>query len=245
MLRLFALVSYTAFNASLLYFLAFLSGFAGGHPPASSSAIAVAIDLGLLAFFAITHSVMARAGFKRAWTRIVGGGAERSVFVLVASVQVALICWQWRPLPGPTLWSASGGAASALVALQLLGFAIALVSSFVLDHFELFGLRQAFGRMASGPPTFRTPSLYRVVRHPLYLGLVIALWSAPEMTIGRVVLAGGLTLYVLVGARLEERDLVTTFGDDYRRYQREVPMLIPGKMMRADQARSSTRYTGY
>lgn len=224
MLRCFALVSYAAFNASFLYFLAFLSGFVGGDRPASH---AVAIDLGLLALFAVTHSAMARPAFKRWWTRIIGREAERSVYVLVASAQLALICWQWRPLPGPALWSTSGWAAGALVAVQLLGFGIALVSTFLLDHFELFGLRQAFGRSASGPPTFRTPWLYRRVRHPLYLGLVIALWAAADMTIGRLVLAGGLTLYVLLGARLEERDLVAAFGDDYRRYQRDVPMILP------------------
>jgi protein-S-isoprenylcysteine O-methyltransferase Ste14 len=226
MLGLFALASYAAFLASFLYFLAFLSGFIRGHGPTSSSTVAVAIDLGLLAFFAITHSVMARPAFKRRWARIVSREAERSVYVLVASAQVALICWQWRPLPGPTLWSASGWAASALVAGQLLGFGIALVSTFLLDHLELFGLRQAFGR-ADAPPAFRTPWLYRVVRHPLYLGIVIALWSAPHMALGRSVLAAGLTLYVIVGARLEERDLVDTFGDEYRRYQREVPMIVP------------------
>jgi methanethiol S-methyltransferase len=124
------------------------------------------------------------------------------------------------------LWSESGWAAAALLAGQGLGFGLALVSTFLLDHFELFGLRQAFGR-TGGPPAFRLPWLYRRVRHPLYLGLVIALWSAPDMALGRVALAAGLTLYILVGARLEERDLVDTFGDEYRRYQRDVPMIVP------------------
>ncbi len=215
MVRVFALVSYAAFNASFLYFLAFLSGVTGERPASSAG---LAIDLGLLALFAITHSVMARAAFKRRWTAIVGPRAERSVFVLVASVQLALICWQWRALPGPVLWSTS----RVLVAGQLLGFAIALASTFAIDHFELFGVRQALG-----PPRLRTPWLYRIVRHPLYLGIAIALWSAPVMTIGRLVLAAGLTLYIVVGATLEERDLVASFGDDYRRYQREVPMLVP------------------
>lgn len=225
MRRIFALISYILFNASFLYLLGFLSGFAGGHRAASSAAVAIAIDLGLLAFFAVTHSVMARPAFKRSWTRIVTPQAERSVFVLIASLQIALICWQWRPVPGPTLWSATGWAASALVAGELVGFTISLVSTFLIDHFDLFGLRQAFGKPR--PPIFRTPMLYRFVRHPLYLGLVIALWSAPQMGIGRLVLAAGLTLYIVIGAKLEERDLVETFGEDYRRYQREVPMIIP------------------
>jgi len=226
MVRVFGLVAYTAFNASLLYFLAFLSGFCDVHDATTSTPVAVVIDVGLLALFAITHSAMARPRFKQVWTPIVGRAAERSVYVLVASLQVALICWQWRPLPGLTLWSTSGWAAGALVAGELVGFGVALTSSFLIDHFELFGLRQAFGR-APGPAAFRTPFLYRVVRHPLYLGLLTALWSAPDMTLGRLVLAVGLTVYVLVGARLEERDLVDTFGDDYRRYQREVPMIVP------------------
>ena len=225
MRRVLGLISYVSFNASFLYLLAFLGGFVADRPAASSAAAAIAIDLGLLALFAVTHSAMARRGFKRWWTRIVTPQAERSVFVLVAALQVALICWQWRPIPGPTLWSATGWAANALIAAELVGFTIALVSTFLIDHFELFGLRQAFG--ATRPPTFRTPLLYRVVRHPLYLGLVIALWAAPQMGIGRLVLAAGMTLYIVVGATLEERDLVDTFGDDYRRYQREVPMIIP------------------
>jgi protein-S-isoprenylcysteine O-methyltransferase Ste14 len=223
----FALGAYAAFQASFLYLVAFLSGFVRGHRPASNSAVALAIDLGLVVLFAVTHSGMARPAFKRVWTRIVPRDAERSVYVLVAAAQVSLICWQWRPLPGPVVWSASGWAAGALVALQLLGFGIALVSTFLIDHFELFGLRQAF-RRTSGSPAFRTPGFYRVVRHPLYVGLLIALWSAPDMGLGRLVLAAGLTAYVLVGARLEERDLIATFGDDYRRYQRRVPMLVPG-----------------
>jgi methanethiol S-methyltransferase len=226
MLGLFALGSYLSFLVSFLYFAGFLSGFIPWHRPAGSTAAAVAIDVGLLAFFAVTHSVMARPAFKRWWTRIVPCQAERSVYVLVASAQVALLSWQWRPLPGPTLWSASGWAAKALIAGQLLGFGIALVSTFLLDHLELFGLRQAFGGSVS-TPVFRTPWLYQVVRHPLYLGQVIAFWSAPHMSLGRVLLAVGLTLYVVVGARLEERDLVDTFGDEYWIYQQEVPMIVP------------------
>ena len=226
MVRLFALGSYVSFLASFLYFAAFLVGLVPGHGPAHRPIAAAAIDLGLLAFFAITHSVMARPTFKRWWTRIVGPKAERSVYVLIASAQIALLSWQWRPLPGPTLWSASGWAAGALLVGQLLGFGIALTSTFLLDHLELFGLRQAFGGAVS-PPTFLTPWLYRVVRHPLYLGQVIAFWSAPHMALGRFVLAAGLTAYVVVGARLEERDLVDTFGDEYRLYQRQVPMIVP------------------
>ena len=225
-IRLLGVASYAAVVTSLLYFLAFLTGFVGAHDDGGNPVAAVAIDLGLVALFGASHSVMARASFKRAWTRVIPAAAERSVYVLVASALLALLCWSWRPLPGPTLWSASGVAATVLMTGQVLGFGIALLSSFLIDHYELFGLRQAFGRDA-GPRQFRTPLLYRVVRHPLYLGLVITLWLSPRMDLGRVVLAAALTLYVAIGARLEERDLVRTFGDDYRRYQREVPMILP------------------
>jgi protein-S-isoprenylcysteine O-methyltransferase Ste14 len=169
---------------------------------------------------------MARPRFKRVWTRIVPPACERSVYVLVASGQLALLSWQWRTWGAAPLWNAVGVAAIALRTLQALGWATALLSTFLIDHFELFGLRQGFGG-ASKAVTFRTPLLYRYVRHPLYLGMLTALWSAPTMTLGHLLLAGLLTIYVLIGVRHEERDLVRLFGDEYRRYQAEVPMLLP------------------
>ena len=224
--RVLAVVAYLAFQASFLYFLAFVTGFVPARPAGEGLLAALAIDAGLVAFFGASHSLMARPGFKRWWTRIIPATGERSIYVLVASAQLALLCWQWRSLPGPALWSVEAPLSHVLLGLQLLGFAIALTSSFLIDHFELFGLRQAFGAPRAGS-AFRTPLLYRLVRHPLYSGLLLALWAAPEMSPGRLVLAAGLTLYVLIGARLEERDLARVFGDRYRRYQREVPMLVP------------------
>lgn len=222
--RAFAVAAYLAFNASFLYFAAFVTGFVPARPP-SSLAAAIAVDVALVAFFGVTHSLMARGGFKRWLTRVVPPAAERSVFVLVASAQLALLVWQWRTLGGAPLWRAHGALATALTALQGLGFAIALISTYLIDHFELFGLRQAFAPRPPGP--LRTPFLYRLVRHPLYFGLVIAFWTPPEMTLARLLLAIAMTLYVAVGARLEERDLVRAFGDEYRAYQRRVPMILP------------------
>jgi protein-S-isoprenylcysteine O-methyltransferase Ste14 len=226
MLRAFSGFSYVAFQASFLYFIAFVVGFVPMREAGGGVLAAIAIDVALVAFFGVTHSIMARARFKRWITRFIPAAAERSLFVLVASAQVALLCWQWRPLAGPSLWSAAPPLSTVLTGLQLVGFAICLVSTLLIDHLELFGLRQAFGPRRS-PIPFQTPLLYRAVRHPLYLGLFIALWAAPDMTVGRLVLALGLTLYTVVGAHLEERDLAAHFGDDYRRYQREVPMLVP------------------
>lgn len=227
-LRCFAVLSYLAFLASFLGFAALVSGLAPGRPAADPPLVALAIDLALVTFFGVTHSVMARASFKRHWTRVVPAAAERSVYVLVASLQLGLLAWQWRPVGGPALWQTGGALAAVITAAQLAGFGLAFVSTWLIDHFELFGLRQAFAPRPAGPGgPLRTPSLYRVVRHPLYLGLLLACWAAPAMTLGRLALALGLTLYVAVGVRLEERDLVRAFGDDYRAYQRRVPMILP------------------
>ena len=228
LIRAFAVVAYLAFVASFTAFAAFVCGLLparGGAPEGALAAIEV--DVALVALFGVTHSLMARQGFKRVLTRAVPAAAERSLFVLVASAQLAFLTWAWRPLPGRTVWAASGRAAAALSGVQVLGFAIALASSFLIDHLELFGLRQAFSRRAPSAPSFRTPALYRHVRHPLYLGFVVAFWSAPAMSAGRLCLAAAFTAYILVAIRLEERDLVRVHGERYRRYQRDVPMLVP------------------
>jgi protein-S-isoprenylcysteine O-methyltransferase Ste14 len=230
MIRLYALCAYTAFLATFVYFMGFVS--AWGVPkaiddgPSTAPLLAVAIDLGLVAFFGLAHSVMARAGFKRAWTRIVPPASERSTYVLVASAQLALLCWQWRPVGALPLWTTTGALAVAARTLQLAGWGIALLSTYLIDHFELFGLRQAFGGSAR-EPVLRTPLLYRWVRHPLYFGMLLAFWSAPTMSTGHLLFSTLLTLYIVIGARHEERDLLRLFGDEYRRYQATVPMLIP------------------
>jgi protein-S-isoprenylcysteine O-methyltransferase Ste14 len=229
-IRVYALVAYASFLAAFVYLILFVAGW--GAPRTVDSGIAasppeaIGIDVGLVLFFGLAHSVMARQRFKSVLTKIVAPVAERSTYVLVASAQIGLLCWQWRPLAGVHLWSASGALAFGLGALQAAGWSIALVSTFLINHFELFGLRQGFG----GSPTaasFRTPLLYRWVRHPLYFGMLLALWSAPTMSAGHVLLATTLTAYVLIGIRHEERDLLRTFGERYRQYQAEVPMLLP------------------
>jgi len=169
---------------------------------------------------------MARQSFKRVWTRLVPVDAERSVYVLVANAQIALLCWQWRPLPGLVLFRASGPTATGLLAVSFAGWGIMFASSFMIDHFDLFGLRQAFGRPSRGG-AFETPYLYRFVRHPLYMGLLLGLWATPLMSAGHLLLAAGMTLYVVIGIRHEEADLVRTYGDLYRKYQETVPMLLP------------------
>ncbi|MBS0384507.1 MAG: isoprenylcysteine carboxylmethyltransferase family protein [Proteobacteria bacterium] len=191
---------------------------------------AVLINGALLALFAVQHSVMARPAFKRAWTRIVPASLERSTYVLAATLAVVLLLWQWRPITD-VVWSVTTPAAVvALYALQALGWAVLLLATFLINHFELFGLRQVLAAMRgrSVPePEFRTPLLYKLVRHPLYLGFVIAFWAAPHMSVGHVLFAIGGTGYILVGIFFEERDLAALFGQKYREYQKRVPMLLP------------------
>jgi protein-S-isoprenylcysteine O-methyltransferase Ste14 len=229
-IRALALIAYASFLAAFVYFIGFVSGVGVPHPVDGVAtlplAAALAVDLGLVLFFGVTHSVMARSRFKRAWTRVVPPAGERSVYVLVASAQMALLCWQWRPIAAPQLWATSGALAIALRALSAAGWAIVLLSSFLIDHFELFGLRQAFGRAAPAS-ALRTPLLYRWVRHPLYFGLLLGWWSASSMGASHLLLATTLTAYILVGVRHEEHDLLRTFGEEYRRYQLAVPMLVP------------------
>lgn len=230
--RGFALVSYATFLVVNTYLVGFVSGM--GVPstvdqgPVATPLEALAIDAALVFFFGLAHSVMARPAFKRVWTRIVPAAAERSFYVLVAALQLALLCWQWRPIAEPMLWRASGVAALLLTVVGQLGWMMALVSTFLIDHFALFGLRQAFQRsVPTGASPLRTPLLYRWVRHPLYLGMLIGLWVTPAMSLGHLLLAVLLTVYVLIGAHHEERDLLRVYGDEYRRYQERVPMLLP------------------
>jgi protein-S-isoprenylcysteine O-methyltransferase Ste14 len=226
----FAVVAYVGFLGSFLAFMLFSSGLASGFTvdggARGSPLAAVAVDLCLAFLFGATHSVMARPRWKRRWTRGLRPGLERSVFVLVASVQLLLVCALWWPVAGPDLWQSSGTLAVALRALSALGWATAFASSYLIDHLGLFGLRQGLG-LAPVPEALRTPFLYRIVRHPLYLGMLVGLWAAPRMTISHALFAGLLTLYVLIGVRYEERALVRSFGQAYRDYQARVPMLLP------------------
>jgi methanethiol S-methyltransferase len=231
----YALAAYVFFFGTFLYTVGFLGNFgvpktidAGG--PDTPAAAAAAIDIALLGIFAVQHSVMARAGFKRWWTRIVPPAVERSTFVLFASAALALMLWQWRPLPA-IVWDVSAGATrTALQAVFWGGWVVLFVSTFLINHFELFGLRQVYARAAGQPipaPEFRTPLFYRYVRHPIYVGFLLSFWAAPVMSVGHLLFAVGATGYILVGIWFEERDLVRQFGDRYRRYRREVGMLLP------------------
>ncbi|WP_082986195.1 methanethiol S-methyltransferase [Mycobacterium gordonae] len=237
-LRLLALVygviSYAAFLGVFLYLVGFVVDVA--VPRSVDRAIdgsvaqAVPIDLGLLLLFAMQHSVMARPAFKRWWTRLVPAPIERSTYVLVSSAVFVLLFWQWRSI-GTIVWQVDSTLARMVVySVGALGWLIALASTFMIDHFELFGLRQVLHNLLSKPLVqkgFRVVLLYRLVRHPLMLGFVIAFWAAPTMTAGHVLFAAAFTVYIVVAVQFEERDLVAALGEQYRRYQRRVPMLIP------------------
>lgn len=233
---LYALVVYVFFLGSFAATL----GFAGNLPwaprtldggPVGPLPEALAIDLALLALFALQHSVMARRGFKRLWTRVVPETVERATFVLAASAVLALLVWQWRPIPAPMLWSVQDPLGRlALQAVFWVGCAVLLLSSYLIDHFELFGLRQPWVRLRGGgrpAPVFRTPLFYRHVRHPLYLGFVLAFWAAPDMSAGHALFAAASTGYILLGIWFEERDLIAQFGQRYVAYRQQVGMLLP------------------
>ncbi len=191
---------------------------------------ALLTDVTLLLLFAVQHSVMARPGFKRLWTRVVPSDIERSTFVLFASLALALLCWKWRPLP-QTAWSIADPVATrVLFVVSWSGWGLVLLSTFLISHFHLFGLTQGFARLLGNKlpePEFLTPFLYRWLRHPIYAGFIIAFWSAPHMSLGHLLFAVATTGYIFVGIWFEERDLLDYFGDRYRRYRATVGMLVP------------------
>jgi methanethiol S-methyltransferase len=232
---LYGLAAYLVFAATFAYLILFSADLVVPKTIDSGAAgpvgTAIAVDLVLLGIFALQHSIMARRGFKRWWTRIVPKAVERSTYVLAASLALALVAWQWQPIPEPVVWDVENGVgATAMWTVFWLGWALVLISSFLIDHFELFGLRQAASPLLGervGDAEFRTPLLYRYVRHPLYFGLVLAFWSVPTMTAGHLLFSAGATAYILVGIWFEERDLIHQFGEAYVRYRNEVGMLLP------------------
>ena len=235
----FAIAAYAVFFATFLYLIIFVGDLQLGtmsprtvdSPPSDLPiAAALLVNVVLIALFGLQHSIMARQGFKRAWTRYVPKHAERSMYVLLASLVLLLLFRFWQPID-IVVWSVDSPLLHDLLFLLFwLGWLTVLVSTFLINHFELFGLQQAWlhaQRRESVPPTFRTPLLYRWVRHPLYLGFFIAFWATPEMTAGHLLLAVGLSIYMLIAIRYEERDLVAFHGHDYEEYRGRVGMLAP------------------
>ena len=231
---LYGVISYFVFLGAILYLIGFVGGFivpkSIDDGPLRSTPQSAIIDTFLFLIFAIQHAIMARPWFKRTWTKIVPHPIERSTFVLLASLALLLLYWQWRPMP-VVVWSAENEIGRALLhGLFALGWALVFYSTFCIDHFDLFGLRQVYLSCLNKPythPGFAKPMIYRLVRNPLMLGFIIAFWAAPTMTQGRLIFCALATVYVLVGIRLEERDLSAHLGENYRRYRSQTPTLIP------------------
>jgi methanethiol S-methyltransferase len=227
-------IAYLLFLATFLYAIAFVGGFAVPSTLDGAATtpwpIALAVDIALLGAFAVQHSVMARRWFKERWTRIVPTEIERSTYVLFASVALGLLCWQWRPLGGQVWLVTQPAARMALWTVFAYGWAQVLVVTFLINHFDLFGLRQVWLALKGRPYTkvkFVTPAPYRFVRHPLYLGFLIAFWLTPNMTIAHFGFAAMTTAYILLAIQFEERDLAHDLGADYEEYKRQVPMILP------------------
>ncbi|BBY35142.1 hypothetical protein BST33_01220 [Mycolicibacter minnesotensis] len=227
-------LNYLCFLAVFVYLVGFLGNFvvprSVDHGPPAPVGLAAAIDVLLVTLFAVQHSVMARPGFKRWLVRVIPANIERSTYVLASNLVLVLLYWQWRPIPA-IMWNATLPAERAVLwGLFWIGWAIALVSTFLVSHVDLFGLRQVYLAWRAQPYThvgFHARALYRVVRHPLMLGFVIAFWATPTMTAGHLLFALAATGYILVAMRLEERDLIAALGDEYRHYRHRVPMLVP------------------
>jgi len=236
----YGLAAYVIFLVVFLYAIGFVESLvvpktidAGEAAPTTR---ALLVNLMLMSIFAIQHSVMARPRFKQWWTKFVPPPIERSTYVLLASLALAILLWKWQPMP-KVVWQLNEPHIAAIItALSFLGWVIVLTATFVINHFELFGLHQVANNLVgrSMPaPHFRAPLYYRFVRHPIYLGFIIAFWAAPTMTVGRLLFAAVTTAYIFIGIFLEERDMVSLFGDDYRRYRQRVSMLVPWRRSKA------------
>ncbi len=230
----YGLVCYTVFLGSFLYAIGFVSNFIVPKSidccPGAALPVSLIVDLVLLSLFAVQHSVMARPGFKAIWTRIVPRSVERSTYVLISSLLLALIFWKWQAIPA-TVWQVASPSLTAFLwVLFAVGWLILLLSTFMINHFDLFGLRQVYLRMRGldyTPLHFTQRAFYKFVRHPIMLGFVIAFWSAPRMSVGHLVFSIATTGYILIGTTLEERDLMKFHAAEYGAYRARVPMLFP------------------
>jgi protein-S-isoprenylcysteine O-methyltransferase Ste14 len=230
----YGMVSYLVFFGTILYAIGFVMGVMvpkSIDTGTNTSVIeAIVVNMLLLALFAVQHSVMARKGFKAWWTQYVPKPVERSTYVLLASLCLLLLFWQWRPMPAIVWQVVDPHIAVTVAMISFAGWVIVFTSTFMINHFELFGLSQVVNHLAdrkAPAARFYTPLLYKFVRHPIYLGFIIAFWAAPTMTVGHLLFAAVTTIYILLGIYLEEKDLVAMFGDQYREYRKRVSMLIP------------------
>jgi protein-S-isoprenylcysteine O-methyltransferase Ste14 len=231
---LYGIVCYCAFLGTILYAIGFVGNLfvpkSIDSTPQTTLLSALLINASLLLLFALQHSIMARPAFKQWWTKYIPVSLERSTYVLLASLCLILLMWQWQPMGGE-VWTVENRALKAVLSIAYLsGWSIVFTSTFLINHFDLFGLRQVWLYFNNKPYTslpFRLPLFYKLVRHPLYLGFLIAFWATPAMTVAHLLFAILTTGYILVAIQFEERDLVTHFGEQYRRYKKWVPMLVP------------------
>ena len=231
---LYGIIAYLIFAVVIVYSLGFVTGLVVPKTIDSGSAgplvESIVVNIVLMTIFALQHSIMARPQFKKWWTKIVPKSVERSTYVLLASLALALVFWQWRPIPG-VVWEVKEPTIAAfLLYLGVFGWVLVFLSTFMINHFELFGLHQVANNLAGKPMPpmkFATPMLYNVVRHPIYLGFIIFVWATPVMTAGHLLFAAVVTAYIFVGIALEEHDLIAVFGDEYRRYRQRVAMIVP------------------
>lgn len=230
----YGIVAYLIAMASVVYAIGFVGNIwvpkSIDSGPAAPLSEALTVNIALLGLFALQHSGMARRGFKSVWTRVVPEPIERSTYVLLGALLLWLLYWQWRPLP-EVIWRIESPNGSMLLqAIYFLGWGIVLLSTFLISHTDLFGLRQVTDHWLGKAPTaqeFQTPFLYQSVRHPIYFGFLLAFWATPTMTVGHLLFAAATTGYILIGIFLEERDLVASFGETYEQYRKRVSMLIP------------------
>ncbi len=246
----YGVLCYSVFFLTFLYLIGFLGNLlvpkSIDSGLSATTGTALLINLGLIALWGVPHSVMARPGFKAWWTKIVPTSVERSTYVLLSSLLLILLYWQWRPM-GQVIWQADAAwSVAALWGVFGAGFGLVLLSTFIIDHFDLFGLRQVTLNLSQKEytdPAFKVTFLYKFVRHPLYVGWLLAFWGTPTMTLGHLLLAVGMSAYILIAVRYEERDLVKVLGQDYTDYRARVPMLIPrpGKIYETVKSGSAVR----